>query len=282
MAGEDGGVPLEDRWIFSRLSAVAEQANRAIGQFRYHEVAHLLYHFIWHEFCDWYLELKKLRFREGSGLTPEWKNLLAAFERTLRLLHPLMPFLSEELWQRLTAKVEGRPKSLALARYPEYDVHQVDLEAERQVGLLQAIVTAARDLRAQMKLEPKKVVPATLYAAGAAREAAHLCAEAIRKLAAVDLTVSEGAAPPGGGVLAHTADFDLVLRVDAGEAETRRQKLLKELAQVEKAAENARRQLANQEFVGKAPAAVVESIRRKLAQYEAQIVKLRETLGRME
>jgi len=281
LADQDGiEVPLEDRWIFSRLSSVAEQANRAIEQFRYHEVAHLLYHFIWHEFCDWYLELKKLRFRDGSGLTPEWKNLLAAFEQTLRLLHPLMPFLTEEIWQRLTEKVAGRPKSLALAAYPEYNVNATDLEAERQVELLQAIITAGRDLRAQMKLD-RKAVDGTLYATGEAGAVAARHQEAIRKLANVELAIETGPAPAAGAMRAHTPDFDLLLRVDTTEMEARRQKLARELAQLEKARDNSRRQLENQEFLSKAPVAVVDSIRQKLTQYEVQIAKLGENLQQM-
>jgi valyl-tRNA synthetase len=88
-------VPVEDRWIFSRLNNASEQANRSIEQYRYHEAAQVLWHFFWHEFCDWYLELKKLRFRENSGLNADWRNTLAAFETALRLLHPAMPFLTE-------------------------------------------------------------------------------------------------------------------------------------------------------------------------------------------
>src|SRR5205085_5234991 len=102
-------VPIEDRWIFSRLNSCAEQVNRAIETYRYHEAAQVLWHFFWHEFCDWYLELKKLRFRENSGLDADWRNLLAAFETALRLLHPVMPFLTEELWQRLAKGHPNRP-----------------------------------------------------------------------------------------------------------------------------------------------------------------------------
>ena len=96
-------VAVEDRWIFSRLNTCAEQVNRAIEHTAIHEAAQVLWHFFWHEFCDWYLELKKLRFRENSGLNADWRNMLAAFETALRLLHPAMPFLTEELWQRLAA-----------------------------------------------------------------------------------------------------------------------------------------------------------------------------------
>ena len=94
-------IPIEDRWIFSRLNSCAEQANNAIEQYRFHEAAQVVWQFFWHEFCDWYVELKKPRFQENTGLNAHWRNALAAFETALRLLHPIMPFLTEELWQRL-------------------------------------------------------------------------------------------------------------------------------------------------------------------------------------
>jgi len=274
-------VPLEDRWIFHRLNSVAEQANRAIEQFRYHEAAQLLYHFLWHEFCDWYVELKKLSFREGSGLTPEWRNLLAAFERILRLLHPLMPFLTEELWQRLTANVESRPRSLALAAYPQYDSRLVDYPAEREMDVLQRIITAARNLKAEMKLDPRELVEGALYTRDRAWEIAGRHSLAIQKLAGVKLVAAAGTPPPAGATSVATPDFDLVLRVPAAENEVRHRKLEKEMAHLEKAGESARQQLQNAEFLAKAPAAVVESIRQKLAQYEAQGARLKQTLDEL-
>src|SRR5208283_4860897 len=96
----DPSSPVEDRWIFSRLNVCADAMNRAIGQYRYHDAAQIVWHFIYDDFCDWYIELKKIRFVEGSGLNDDWRNLLAAFESALRLLHPAMPFLTEELWHR--------------------------------------------------------------------------------------------------------------------------------------------------------------------------------------
>src|SRR5262249_19226219 len=134
-------VPLEDRWIFSRLNACAEQANAAIAQYRFHEAAQVLWQFFLHEFCDWYVELKKPRFRENSGLDAHWRNALGAFEMALRLLHPVMPFLTEELWQRLGGS--GRPISIALAPYPQYSHAATDLTAEHEVRVLQEIIGAA-------------------------------------------------------------------------------------------------------------------------------------------
>src|SRR5260370_29493054 len=108
----EGAVAIEDRWITSRLNAAAAEANRAIEQYRYHEFAQLLWHFFWHEFCDWYIELKKV---PGTAPAPA----LDAFETALRLLHPAMPFLTEQLWQRLERK-QADPTSIALAHYPQY------------------------------------------------------------------------------------------------------------------------------------------------------------------
>src|SRR5579862_7477438 len=146
-AGPSLEVALEDRWIFSRLNTCAEQVNRAIEQYRYHEAAQLLWHFFWHEFCDWYLELKKPCFQENSGLNADWRNVLAAFETALRLLHPAMPFLTEELWQRLSNGRPTRPASIALAGYPQYRRQSTDFAAEREIGIVQEIVTQARTLR---------------------------------------------------------------------------------------------------------------------------------------
>ena len=153
---------LEDRWMLSRLSRTAEAANRAIEKYRYHEAAQILWQFLWHEFCDWYVEIKKLRFTERSGPTDDWRNVLYVFETSLRLLHPLMPFLTEELWQRL-ASDGPRPRSVALAAYPQADPDRVDEAAERDMELVQEIITSARNLRAEMKADPKQQLQGVLY-----------------------------------------------------------------------------------------------------------------------
>jgi valyl-tRNA synthetase len=122
---------LADRWIASRLNACAEIANRAFEQHRYHEAADTLYHFWWDEFCDWYLEFKK---KES-----DWSYAFQVYETALRLLHPLMPFITEELWHR-----RGHEGSIALERYPQYDPAAVDTEAEREMALRQAEIIERR------------------------------------------------------------------------------------------------------------------------------------------
>jgi len=270
-------VPVEDRWIFSRLNSCAEQVNRAIGQYRYHEAAQALWQFFWHEFCDWYLELKKLEFQEGSGLTPGWRNTLAAFEKALRLLHPAMPFLTEELWQRLAAGSGKRPASIAIAPYPQYRKEATDFAAEREIEILQQVITMARTLRTESKLDPKLALEGVLYSRNTALELVQRHAEAIRKLAGVTLEFKAEAAPKAKAIKS-TAEFDLVLHLPKAQEEAQRKRMEKEREQLAKNIANSERQLKDPTFLGRAPAHVVESIRQKLADYEAQLRKLDDAL----
>jgi valyl-tRNA synthetase len=265
-------VPIEDRWIFSRINGAAEQVNRAIEQFRYHEAAQLLWHFFWHEFCDWYVELKKPRFRENSGLTPGWRNILAAFENALRLLHPAMPFLTEELWQRLATDRSTRPVSIATAPYPVYRQELTDHEAEREIGILQEIVTMARTLRTENKLDPKQQLTGTLYSRTGALEVAQRHADAIQRLATVKLEFKPEAAPKAPAMRS-TAQFDLVLDLPEGQQDAQRKRVDKEKEQLVKIIANSMRQLSDEKFLGKAPANIIESLRAKLAEYETQLRK---------
>ena len=266
-------VPVEDRWMFSRLNSCAEQVNRAIEQYRYHEAAQLLWHFFWHEFCDWYLELKKLRFSENSGLTPGWQNTLAAFETALRLLHPAMPFLTEELWQRLATDRSQRPISIAIAPYPQYRRELTDYAAEREIEIVQEVVTMARALRTEAKLDPRQQLEGALYSRGPGLEVARSHADAIQKLANVTLEFRPEA-PPKAAAIRSTAEFDLVLRLPKSQEDAQRKRMEKDRDQLLKNIANSKRQLSDETFLSRAPAHVVDSIRQKLADYESQLQKI--------
>jgi valyl-tRNA synthetase len=271
---EEGGVSVavEDRWIFSRLNACAEQANRSIELHRYHEAAQVVWHFFWHEFCDWYVELKKLRFRDNSGLNSDWRNILAAFERALRLLHPVMPFLTEELWQRLHGDRPRVPVSISLAPYPQYRQESTDLAAEREMQLLQDMISAARTLRAERKLDPKAKLEGTLYCRAEAFRVARANFEALARLSNADFKVLDGSAPSGGAGRSAPA-FDLVFELPAAQADAERQRLEKEKDQLSKVIANSHRQLQDEKFLARAPEHVVDSIRVKLGEYEARMEK---------
>ncbi|HUG81805.1 MAG TPA: valine--tRNA ligase, partial [Bryobacterales bacterium] len=238
-----GEVSLADRWMFSRLNAVAREAGEAIERFRYHEAANLLYHFFWGEFCDWYIELKKLSFEDGSGLNAGWRNMLAATERALRLLHPVMPFITEELWQRLTANASRRPKSIALATYPQAAPELDDAEAERQVAVLRDVISAVRNLRAELGVSPKTQLEGVVYAHNDhAATVMEQQAEVIARLAHVTMTMERGTAPQGKA-MHHSADIDLVLNLPEAEVQTLVDRLEKQLKQLEKARDSSQKQL---------------------------------------
>jgi valyl-tRNA synthetase len=273
---------LEDRWIFSRLNRCAETVNRAIDTYRYHEAAQTLWHFVWHEFCDWYIELKKLRFEENSGLNAHWRNLLTVYEMSLRLLHPVMPFITEELWQRL-AKADGdradRPVSVAITNYPQYNANATDHEAEQQMTVLQDIITAAREIRADLKMDVKQTADAAIVPHELAKGVVTGHLAAIEKLARLKVDVLDESAERPQGVVRSTPAFDLILRVSAEQANAQRARVQKEIDQLDKVIANSRRQLDDETFASRAPAHVLDNLKKKLAEYEARLKKLRESAG---
>jgi valyl-tRNA synthetase len=271
----DGAVPLEDRWIFSRLNHAAAEINKAIDTYRFHEAAQLQWHFFWDDFCDWYIELKKLRFVENSGLNAHWRNILTVFDASLRLLHPSMPFLTEELWQRLGTHEKA---SISLAAFPQFDPAAADAEAEREMATLQELITAARTLRAENKLDPKAPFDAVIYADGFVSFLASAQKEAIEKLANLNLTLAPASAERVKGSKRSTPEFDLVLAVSASQLDAQRDRLKKEIEQLSKVITSSEAQLSNESFLAKAPEKVLNTMREKLADYKAQLAKSQEAL----
>ena len=146
---------LEDRWILSRFNRVTKDVNDALATYRFHEAANRIYDFFWGDFCDWYLELIKPRlFDETGGAPLACSNLVSLFEAALRLLHPIMPFITEEIWQ---AFYDGKPplKSIALAAFPQADESEIDLASETDMAILQDLIVSIRNLRAELKVEQK-------------------------------------------------------------------------------------------------------------------------------
>ena len=263
---------LEDRWIFSRLHRTSESVNRALAQHRYNEVATELWQFFWHDFCDWYLEIKKLRFTPGSGLTNDWRNALSVFGAYLRLQHPIMPFITEELWRRF-----GQTESIALAPYPQAGA--TDESAEHQMALMQEMITAARKLRADHGLDRKLILNGVLYCRNGSK---NVELGVIEKLANVKLDVRNETAPKLSGAVRSTPDFDLLLELPEVDAQGQRGRLQKEIAELEKLIRDKDRQLGNEKFLNGAPAEVVESLRVKRAEYVAQLGKSRSALDDLE
>jgi len=258
---------LEDRWIFSRLARATAEANRDFEQHRYHEAAHTLWHSFWGEFCDWYLEINKLN--------PDRTQLPVVFETYLRLLHPVMPFITEELWHRL-----GHEDSIALAPYPKAE--GVDEAAEREIALLQEMITAARAIRADHNIDKKLVLEGQLYCRNGAQAVAENHIEVVQKLANVKLAVSSDTPPRLEGAVRSTPDFDLLLETPRADLESQRSRLLKEVEQYTKLVADKDRQLANEKFLSGAPPHVVDGLRQKRGEYQAQLEKSRAALDNLQ
>ncbi len=260
---------LEDRWILSRFNRVVSEVNDALATYRFHEAANRIYDFFWGEFCDWYLELIKprLNFDEGGDKTTAQAactNLVNLFDASLRLLHPVMPFITEEIWQAI---YEGQPplKSIALAGYPQANEKQFDLAAETEMAILQDLIVSVRNLRAELKVETKVKVPVEIFVQEPAiRKMIEQNHGAVERLGNVErITFVEGSLANRAGARG-TARFDVHViyerKIDiAAESE----RLKKELEKIEKELGNNRKQLGNDQFLAKAPEKVVEGLRRR-------------------
>ena len=259
---------LEDKWIRSRFNRTAKEVGEALETFRFHEACNRIYDFFWGDFCDWYLELIKPRLDTGSGARETCANLVSLFEASLRLLHPVMPFITEEIWQ---AMYDGKAplKSIALAGYPLADEKQIDLVAETQMAIVQDLIVSVRNLRAELKVEPKVKAPIQVFAhEPEIRELIEQNHGAVERLANVEgMTFVESSLAKLAGAR-HTARFDVHLvyerKIDVG-AECER--LKKELEKIEKGLGNAQRQLGNEQFLAKAPAPVVEGLRKQQEEF---------------
>nr|WP_242384270.1 valine--tRNA ligase [Thermobispora bispora] len=258
-----------DRWILSRLQTVIAAVDAAFEEFEFAKVCDALYHFAWDEVCDWYVELAKTQLAAGGEVAENTKRVLGhVLDALLRLLHPLIPFVTEELWRALTGR-----ESIMIAPWPAASPELADPAAEQEIAELQELVTQVRRFRADQGLKPSSRVAARLNLAGTAL-APH--EPAIRSLVRLD--------PPGEGftptarleVGAVTVEIDTAGAIDLA-AERRR--LEKDLAAARKEYAQASGKLANEQFLAKAPAEAVEKVRRRAAQAQEEIARLEARLA---
>ena len=275
---------LEDRWILSRFNSVTKSVNQSLQAYRFDEAASSIYDFFWGEFCDWYIELIKPRLapENQDGATVACGNLVALFEASLRLLHPVMPFITDEIWHAI---YDGKPpqKSLALAGYPQPDPAQIDKAAETDMAILQDLIVSVRNVRAELKVETKAKVPIEVYTQD--REIRSLIDNgrtSVERLANVEeirfVDNSLGKLPGAR----HTARFDVHVlyerKIDVG-AECER--LKKDLEKIEKGISSGQRQLGNDQFLAKAPANVVENLRKQQQELAVLQEKTRSKLAEL-
>jgi len=281
------GTPsVADRWIKSRLTEATAQVRKAIDTYRFNAAASAVYQFLWHEYCDWYLEIAKrsLYQPESPGARAiTQRTLVQTLETTLRLLHPFMPFLSEELWQRLPHEgesIRAPVRSIMIAPFPKASRKDRDPEAERLMAPVLDFVSAIRTVRSESRISPAVELSVTLKPAGPAVTAAlEGSAVVIGSLARAVVTASADAARPAGSAVATTPSGDVFVRLEGVvDFAAERQRLRKEIERARKEIAFLEGKLGRPEFVERAPAEVVERERERLAEQRRTETKLASSL----
>ncbi len=280
-----GGVPLVDAWMFARLAATVELVSDALTNYRFHEAAQGVYQFFWGDFCDWYIEWVKpeLQNADRERATVAWKNLFAAFDAALRLLHAFTPFLTEELWHQLPQRADAR--SIALDRFPVAKAEWANPRAEAAFGLLQEVTTALRNIRAEMKLDPKRRVAAGFSSPKTmARNLVQEYREPIQRLASLsELQIEAEKLPQTGGAVRSTATFDVrIAYSDALDGAAEKTRLNKENEGLQKAIASKERQLGNETFRSRAPEDIIKGMEATLAEQRIELRKLQDRLSQLE
>jgi valyl-tRNA synthetase len=273
-----------DRWIVSRLQRVEAEVAKGFAEYRLDNVANTIYDFVWNEFCDWYLEIAKVQINTGDAAQQRAtrRTLIRTLETILRLAHPITPFITEELWQKV-APVAGRQgPSVSVAAYPVSQPERIDEEAEAYVVKLKSVVDACRNLRGEMSVSPATRLPLFVVGDTAFMTGAAPVLQALAKLNEVKVFANESswasAAQAAPVAVVGEAKVCLFMEVDVAAEKAR---LGKEATRLEGEIAKAHGKLANEAFVAKAPAAVLEQERKRVADFTATLAKVKEQLARL-
>ena len=278
-----------ERWVRSRAAGTVAAVDRAMGDYAFGEVTRLLYEGIWSEYCDWGLELAKVRLADetldAADREATWWTLVEALDTYLRLLHPVMPFLTERLWAAIPHAADD-PELLIVARWPT--AGERDLAAETQVGALVELVRAVRNARADAKVEPAAWLPIDVFVEPDLADSLEALRPALERLSRArplrrQPTRDALHAAATGGLAVIAGSIEAVIGVSAADPQTAaadRTRLEKELADAERLLEAAKGRLANEAFMSKAPEPVVAGARAREAELAEQVERLRDRLGR--
>jgi valyl-tRNA synthetase len=273
-----------DRWIVSHLQRVEADVAKGFAEYRLDNVANTVYDFVWNEFCDWYLEIAKVQINTGNEAQQRAtrRTLIRTLETILRLAHPIIPFITEALWQTVAPLAGRAGPSISIAAYPVSQPERIDEAAEAHVAKLKGLVDACRNLRGEMNVSPATRLPLFVLGDTAFMQSAGPVLQALAKLSEVKVFEQEAewsaAAQTAPVAVVGEARLCLFMAIDVA-AETAR--LNKEITRLEGEIQKAQNKLSNEAFVTKAPAAVLEQERTRVSEFGATVLKLREQVKRL-
>ena len=292
---DDTDLQLHDRWILSRLNKTAQEVNAALEAYEFHAAVQTLYHFFWDDFCDWYIELTKadVTAEEDTPRRREARSrLLGVLEQALRLLHPFMPYITEELWLRLPGDKQLHPAyqsaepTIMLAAYPQGDRHLIDEAAETEMGEFIDLISRVRNIRSEMNIKPSEYIPVLVASSDPKRREAIAAGRerAKRLVRASKIEISEMLNAPKASaraVLAGGAELAVPLE-GLIDFEQERQRLNREQQKLETEAAKLEAQLSNPNFVERAPAERVNEVRARIADIAQRTSQLRQTVENLQ
>jgi valyl-tRNA synthetase len=283
--GTDESKPVKlsfiDRWIVSQLQRVEAEVAQGFAEYRFDNLAGAMYRFVWDEYCDWYVELAKLQLQDPDEAVQRGtrRTLVRVLETSLRLAHPVIPFITEELWQKVAPLAHKTGDTIMLQRYPQSQPEKIDAAAERDMAVLKEWTMATRNLRAESKLPPGEKLPLYATAQPPVSDVA-LTNAAIKTLARLEDVKVIGQLPDSPAPVAVVGNVRLMLYKEVDPA-LERERLQKESTRLSGEIGKARTQLGNASFVERAPAKVVEQMRERLAGFEATLAKVNAQLEKL-
>ena len=274
-----------DRWIASLLQQTEDQVSKGFADYRLDNVATAIYEFVWNEYCDWYLEIAKVQIQTGTEAQQRAtrRTLIRTLEAILRLAHPIIPFITEELWQKVAPVAGIAGESVSIARYPEAQLNKIDPQAIDNVNQLKALVDACRNLRGEMGVSPATRMP--LFALGNAEfmRANAAVLQSLAKLSEVkvfdDQTAWQTAAQSAPVAVVGETRLCLFMEVDI---EAEKARLQKEAARLDNEITRAGVKLSNEAFVAKAPPQVIAQERQRVEEFTAMLAKVRAQLAHLD
>ncbi|WP_410100161.1 valine--tRNA ligase [Sutterella wadsworthensis] len=275
-----------DKWIISEFERTVKEVTTAYEDYRLDNAANAIYSFVWNQYCDWYVELSKVQLRGSEAEQRATRHtLVTVLEAVLRLAHPIIPFITEELWQKVSVTAGVRKSDedafLMLQTYPTFDATKVDADAVARMTTIQAQIDSIRNLRSEMKLPPSQKMPLLISGPEAECAAAAPYLQQLARLESVThvedlLQAAQGSVAP----VAIVGDFKLMLKVEI-DVKAERERLSKEAARLAGEVKKCQSKLGNERFVSKAPAAVVDTEKKRLAEFTALLAKVEEQLDKL-